>query len=141
MYIMPLRYIGRRRGIPRGVPDVLCQLNNRARKIPPARLPLPEQAVQAYRNTTGVLTDPSPYGNDPLAQDSTKKDLRMQAFHDRFPSFDAIFHDLVNGNSAVFKQALLFFIDITRRMSCTYLTDGTLAHAHFYSHVIAFVDT
>ena len=110
---------GQRRGLPRGVPDILYMQNNRARKIPQTLLPLPEQASEAYRNTMGVLTDPSPYGRDPLDQDTTKNRLRLQAFHGRFPSFDPIFYDLVNGNSTSFKEAVLFFIDITRRMSCT----------------------
>lgn len=120
-------YIGRKSGIPKGVPDVLCQVDNRARQISPGRIPRPEQASQAYRNRVGILTDPAPFGSDPLEQDSVRKGLRMQVFHDRFPSFDAIFHELVNGNSSSFRDALLFFIDITRRMSSTY---KCFAHAH-----------
>lgn len=80
-------------------------------------LPALDQATEAYRNNSGTLTDPAPYGCDPLEQDADKQRIRIQAFHDRFPSFEVIFHNLVNGHGTVFKQALLFYMDVTYRLS------------------------
>ena len=98
-------YIGRKRGIPRGVPNVLMEKDNQARKIPLSLFQLPEEAAQAYRST-GTLTVPDSYGLDPLELDSNKKSIQEQAF---FPSFDPIFQEVVNNNSTLFRQALLFF--------------------------------
>ena len=92
-------------------------MDNRTKKIPLYLLPQPQQASEAYRNMAGTLTDPAPFGMDPLEQDYSKKHLRMKAFCDRYPSFDTIFHELVNGSDDLFRQALLFFIEITKRMS------------------------
>lgn len=115
--VQPVYFTGRKRGMPRGVPDILMQQNNKTKKIPPHMLPALDQATEAYRNNSGTLTDPAPYGCDPLEQDADKKRIRVQAFHDRFPSFEDILHNLVNGHSTVFKQALLFYMDVTHRLS------------------------
>ena len=117
---------GQNNRIPRGIPHILCQVYNRATPIPSGRLPIPEQASQAYRSRAGTLTDPTPSGHDPLESDSMKKHLWMQAFHSRYSSFDTIFHELVNGKNELFSEALPFYIDISRPMSCTY---KSIAHA------------
>ena len=93
--------------------------NNRARQISPGLLPDPDLAVEMYRNHGGTLTDPAPYGNDPLPADSDKQRICADAFDKRYPSMNTIFHHLVNGNSSLFKEALLFYIDVTRRLSAS----------------------
>lgn len=91
--------------------------DNRAKKISDNILPTSEAAVHLYRTTTGSLTDPSQFGRDPLESDPSKQCIRENAFNGRFPSFETIFHNLVNSNCSLFKQALLFYIDVTRRLS------------------------
>ena len=95
------------------------QQDNRTRAIPPSLLPNTEEANRMYRASGGRLTDPSPFGSDPLEHLGDRKRLREQAFSERYPSFNDIFHHLVNGDSAPFKHALLFLIDVTRRLSAS----------------------
>ena len=91
--------------------------NNRAQRLSLSMLPSVEQAVQMYRDNVGTLTDPTSFGIDPLADNSEKKKIRERAFNSSYPCYDTIFHDLVNGITAPFKNALLFYIDVTKRLS------------------------
>ena len=108
-------FVARRRGIPRGVPNRLMQQDNRARPITPSLLPPTDRAIQLYESNGGRLTDPTPFGTDPLQGD--RREMREQAFNRRYPSIDSIFHRLVNRDNLLLKQALLFLIDVTRRLS------------------------
>lgn len=101
----------------RGVPTILMGRDNRAQRLPPSMLPSVEQAVQMYRDNVGTLTDPTLFGIDPLADNSEKKQIRERAFISSYPSYDSIFHDLVNGITAPFRKALLFYLDVTKRLS------------------------
>lgn len=92
--------------------------DNRARWIPATLLPDPQQAVQMYRDSGGSLTDPAPYGNDPLAENDHKRKIREQSFGERF-SLETVFHKLVNGDYSPFREAVLFYIDVTRRLSAS----------------------
>ena len=49
-----------------------------------------------YRDNDGSLTDPAPYGNDPLAENHHKRQIKEQSFGERF-SLETVFHKLVNG--------------------------------------------
>lgn len=102
--------------MPRGIPDVLMMRNNRAHRINVSALPSPDLAVQMYINAGGSLTDPTPFGCDPICGCPSKIDLRKSAFLEKFPSFSDIFQELVNGDSSKFKRALLYYIDITKRL-------------------------
>ena len=107
--------VARRRGIPRRVPDRMMQRDNRTRAFTPSLLPPTDQAIQLYESSGGRLSDPTPFGTDPI--DGDRREMRDQAFRRKYPSIDSIFHRLVNGESLIFKQALLFLIDVTRRLS------------------------
>ena len=96
---------------------MLMGQENRARQITPSVIPPPEQAVQMYRDNVGRLTDPAPFGNDPLANNHEKKRIREASFRARYPSYEDIFHQLVNGIATPFKHTLVFYIDITKRLS------------------------
>lgn len=109
--------VGRGEGIRRGVPNVLMHQDNRIQHITPSVIPPPEQAAQMYRDNVGRLTDPAPFGSDPLAENHEKKIIREASFSSRYPSYEDIFHQLVNGETTHFRRALLFYIDITKRLS------------------------
>ena len=64
--------------------------DNRARRIPATLLPDPQQAVQMYRDNGGSLTDPAPYGSDPLAENYHKMQIREQSFGEQF-SLETVF--------------------------------------------------
>ena len=80
-------------------------------------LPESSRAVQLYEQAGGRMREISQFGQHPIAHDTTKYDLWRQAFTDKYPSFKAIFSNLVNENSVPFKSALKFYIDITRRLA------------------------
>ena len=93
--------------------------NNHAKSIDQQLLPSPADAVQQYQQQGGQLTDPWQVGKDPLDGKAYKYGVRHEAFLGKYPSFQDIFSKLVNGDSSIFKHALMFFIDITRRISST----------------------
>lgn len=101
----------------KGTPDLRMGRDNRAQRIDMNYLPSPHQAACMYADAGGTLTDPSPFGSDPIADCPEKIGTRDRSFTDRYPSASDLFHEVVNGTSHNFKQALLFYIDITRRLS------------------------
>ena len=101
----------------RGIPNRLMLTDDRTKKLGNSRLPTPTQAIYMYRANGGHITEESNFGEDPLANDVDKYRIRENAFVQKFPSFEAIFHNLVNGNSIPFKNGLKYFIDITYRLS------------------------
>ena len=62
------------------------------------------------------ISDETGFGADPLQGDNAKASIRAQAFGERYPSYDVIFHELVNLNPMLFKNALIFYIDVTYRL-------------------------
>lgn len=87
--------------------------NNQASIIDSHLIPTPEDAVRQYEEAGGRLTHFSEFGADPLANDAGLLHEREVIFQQRYPSFDPLFHKLVNGNDTVFCCALHHFIDIT----------------------------
>lgn len=98
------------------VPYQLMQAHNKATRVDTRLIPQAEQAVSDYRLGGGRITDPDQDINDPLFNDMVKMDIRFQSFIKRFPSFEAIFHNLVNENVSLFVDALTYFIDLTFRL-------------------------
>ena len=92
--------------------------DNRVRRIQPSLLPHMQEAIDLYTSNGGSLSDPKIFGEDPLASNSSKKQIRLAAFTAKY-SFDDIFHEVSNGNGTTFKSALKYFIDITYRLSVT----------------------
>lgn len=78
----------------------------------------PTEAVDMYHQRGGHLTELTTFGVDPIS-DNVKIDIRARAFQERFPSFEPIFHALVNGNDRLFREGLIFFRDTTYRLSCS----------------------
>ena len=114
-----LNFKGRRRGGMRShIPIDVFRSNDRVTRLDLRYLPSTLQAVSMYEcETGGRISQETEFGNDPLRGDVSKCSIRSQAFFERHPSFDDIFHNLVNLNSIPFRNALLFYIDITYRLS------------------------
>ena len=112
-YIYHSHCAGRRGVDSAHIPNVRMSSNNRARKINPHLLPTSIAAVQLYEERGGRLREVSEFGQDPIANNTDKYRIRMQAFTEKYPSFEYIFSSLVNGNTVPFKNALKFYISIT----------------------------
>ena len=89
--------------------------NNRVKVVNPIDLPGVSAAIQMYQQAGGNLRDPHSVGTDALTD--VKRGIRNQVFSGRYPSFELIFSRLVNGDSTMFRNALICFIDITYRLS------------------------
>lgn len=108
--------LGRRHGLPQSIPNQRIHIDNRVARIDNRILWSPAEAVDHYRHTGGHITEPASFGIESIL-DNTKIAIRERAFTDLYPSFDQIFHALVNGNSRPFQEGLLFYCDITYRLS------------------------
>ena len=99
------------------VPVQLMRRNSKAKILDNGILPGPDDAVRQYRLNGGSITDPEQSIRDPLCTDTVKMNIHFQSFKKRYPSFDHIFHSVVNGNKTFFIDALKYFINITFRLS------------------------
>ena len=99
----------------RGVPNRLMASDNRARKINMRLLPSTVEALEWY---PGNISDPLGFGSDPLEFDDLKRQIRYESFCSRY-SFQLLFSEVSNGRGTTFENALLFFIDISYRLSST----------------------
>lgn len=61
------------------VPQLVMRRNNKAKKISPHLLPLPQDAVQQYRLNGGRITDPDQNSTDPLLNSVSKINIRFQS--------------------------------------------------------------
>ena len=102
--------------MPQGIPNELQLRDNRTKDISSALLPLPSDAVASYESSGGHITPPKAYGMDSLSDDQQKKAMREEAFERKF-SLESIFDSVVNDNGESFETALLFFTDVTHRLS------------------------
>lgn len=81
--------------------------DNRTRRISSTLIPDPITAADMYRSNGGRLSDPEPYGQDPIANDPVKVNIRQRAFSEKY-NFDHVFNLLVNNRPQMFKEALFF---------------------------------
>lgn len=107
---------GRKRGMKRGIPKVLMELDNRAKRINPQFLPSTTVAVQQYGVNGGTISGPCSFGTDPLETNTWKKMIRYQSFCSRY-SFKSLFCEVSNGCGSSFSNALKFLIDVTYRLA------------------------
>ena len=91
--------------------------NNQAVNIDPRLLPDEESAVRGFEANGGQLTVFSCFGEDPLQGSPSLLAQRETEFHRRFPDFTDFFHTVVNGDYYLFREGILCFIDISRRLS------------------------
>lgn len=64
-----------------------------------------------------MVTENSMFGKDPLISDSQKRESRRRAFEAWYPSFQVIFSEMVSGKDSTFKETLLFYVNLTYRLS------------------------
>lgn len=108
---------GWKRGMKRGVPNVLMNLDNRAKKINHQLLPSTDTAMQQYSATTGgTISEPCSFGTDPLEADPRKMMIRYESFCSQF-SLNSLFCEASNGCGSSFCNALKFLIDVSYRLS------------------------
>ena len=74
-------------------------------------------AVVDFETRGGQLTLFSEFGEDPLLYNPSLIAQREAEFHLRFPDFANFFHTVVNGDYYFFREGLLCYIDISRRLS------------------------
>ena len=104
--------------MPSHIPDVVMRRDNRVQRVV-GTIPSPAEAIRLYQEEGGQISDGASFGEDPLYGDVNKFTIRQQSFSTSYPSFDAIFHRLVNSDASLFTNGLKFFIDITYRLSRT----------------------
>lgn len=90
---------------------------SQAVKIDPTLLPDGETAVQEYESNGGQLTVFSSFGEDPLQGNPSSIAEREAEFYRRFTDFSGFFHNIANGDYYLFREGVMFFIDISRRLS------------------------
>lgn len=91
--------------------------NNKVAKIDHQLLPLPEDAAKLYEEAGGALTHFSSFGEDPFRDNNVLQEERLMAFHARHPSFQPIFHKLVNNDDSLFIDALDHFIFLSTTLN------------------------
>lgn len=117
MHVYNPNYVGVRRGCQsRGTPNFLMQSNNCAAKVDEQLVPLPEDAVQQFEELGGTITHFSPFGKDPIAHNHVLFNERDTLFQDRYPTFDNLFHRLVNGDDKPFCDAIYYYIHLTETL-------------------------
>ena len=101
----------------RGIPNLLKSHCNGTTVIRPHEIPSTQQATDDYRQQGGTLSDPEPFGYDPLANDATLRDQRDVVFSERIrTTFPDIFHQLLIGNTVPLEEAILMYISITEEL-------------------------
>jgi hypothetical protein len=101
----------------KGVPNQRMLIENYLNPLDPSLVPSVSEAISTYQSMGGRLTLFSNFGQDPLKELRNKCETRLDAFRSRYSDFKPIFHTVCNGDHTLFRGALLFFIDITKRLA------------------------
>ena len=81
-------------------------------------MPSVVDAVSAYREQGGRITDPSDFGQDPLSSDITLLQLREQEWSRRCGmTAEDIYTQVMCGNTQPLRDAMVKFIEITLELS------------------------
>lgn len=109
-----LFHLGRSRG--RGVPNRLMDGNNQAKLIDGSLIVESTVAVNQFEGLGGRITSFSPFGEDPLRNNAQLVTQREAEFHERYPDFSNFFYTVVNGDCSLFREGILFIIDVSKRL-------------------------
>jgi len=91
--------------------------NNHVARIDPSILPPADDAVRQYEQFGGNITQLTACDQDPLNCRTDLVHQREAQFYQRYPEFGPFFHKLVNGDAHLFREGLLFFVDINARLA------------------------
>ena len=91
--------------------------NNRVALVDPAVLPSVSEAYQHYTSLGGTLTEPHNFGVDPLQGNGHLQQVRHDLFKEKFSKFDPLFSSIVNGDCSPLKEGLIFYMEVTKRLS------------------------
>lgn len=122
MCILNFFFIGRLNSVSRGTPNEIMLLNRQVLSIPHQCIPSPVDAVRMYRNAGGRIREEHCFGVYPLSDLPDRYALRQTAFLEQF-QFTTLFHEIVHGDGSNFKDGILFFVDITYRLSVVHSHD------------------
>ena len=103
----------------KGAPADRMRRNDQTSKIPLSTLPTPADAVSQFEQLGGSLTLFPQFGENPLCGKSEWMDLRNAEFTRKYPDFNNIFHQLVNGDDTLFVNGLQYYISISVRLGTT----------------------
>ena len=88
--------------------------HNQAAHVAHSQVPEPNTAIRMFEAHGRHLTLFSPFGEDPLVGQPRLAAEREAVFHQQYPDFAPFFHTIVNGDNSLFKDGLLYFIQISR---------------------------
>lgn len=91
--------------------------NNQAVILDPQVIKDPSTLLEEYTALGGNITLFSPFGKDPLKGRPDLVTKREASFFERYTNFENFFYTVVNGDFSLFREGLLFFIDVTNRLS------------------------
>lgn len=95
--------------------------SNHAVQVDPHLVHDASSAVQLFESYGGHLTQFSPFGEDPLANNTNFIHRRETTFMSRYPTFDQFFHSVVNSDHSLFRQGLLFLISLSKQLEAELL--------------------
>ena len=100
----------------KGIRNVL-QVHNDRTTISPSDVPSVVDAISAYREQSGRITDPSDFGQDPLSSDTALSQLREQEWSRCSVTVVDIYTEVMCGNAQTLRDAIVKFIEITMELS------------------------
>ena len=90
--------------------------NNHTVQIDHTLIPDFESAVAEFEGTGGQLTVLSSFGEDPLQRNPNLVAQKEAEFYGRYPDFSQFFHNAVNGDYFLFREGILFLINISKTL-------------------------
>ena len=93
--------------------------NNHVQRIDAAHIVDSATAVHQFESFGGRLTIFSGFGEDPLRQHAALVTQREREFRRCYPDFGVFFYIVVNSDYSLFRQGLLYFIDLSKQLQCS----------------------
>ncbi len=90
--------------------------NDRASRIDRNAIIGVSDALRQFESFGRSLTIFSPFGEDPLRNRVELVNRREAEFKERYPDFGRFFYRVVNGDNSLFREGILFLIDLSKRL-------------------------
>ena len=98
------------------VPRQAVTSSKLAIQIDPGVIPEADVAVQQFQSAGGQLTIFNTFGEDPLQSNPALVAQCEREFFCCYTDFSRFFHTVVNGDYTLFREGVLCFIGISRRL-------------------------